>query len=90
MTNHRIKFITSPNLPSLEREVNNWLKKEMDINIQQMSFYTDIGDDYEMALMIWYDDADAHTNEENHHKIGKNNMTRRGLEKLAKISSART
>lgn len=52
MTNHRIKFITSPNLSSLELEVNNWLKEEMNIHIQQMSLYTHI-DGYEMALMIW-------------------------------------
>ena len=50
MTNQRIKFVTSPNLSSLERDVNNWLKEEMNINIRQMSLYTDIGDDYEMAL----------------------------------------
>jgi hypothetical protein len=43
-----------------------------------------------MALMIWYDGADAHTKEENHHKTRKNDTTRNGLEKLAKISSART
>ena len=90
MTNHRIKFITSPNLSSLEREVNSWLKKEMNINVQEISLYTDIGDDYEMALMIWYNGADAHTKEENHHKTRKNDTTRNGLEKLAKISSART
>jgi hypothetical protein len=85
VTNQRIKFITSPNLSSLERDVNNWLKEEININIRQMSLYTDIDDDYEMALMIWYDDADAYAKE----KARKNDATKKGLKKLAKISSAR-
>jgi hypothetical protein len=89
MTNHRIKFITSPNLSSLELEVNNWLKEEMNIHIRQMSLYTHI-DGYEMALMIWYDDVDAYTKEEKQQKTRKNDMARKGLEKVAKISSART
>jgi hypothetical protein len=88
MTNQRIKFIASPNLSSLERDVNNWLKEEMNINIRQMSLYTDIGDDYEMALMIWYDVADAYK-EKRQQKTSKSNATEKGLEKLAKISSAR-
>lgn len=89
MTNQRIKFIASPNLSSLERDVNNWLKEEININIRQMSLYTDIGDDYEMALMIWYDVADAYTEEKKQQKTSKNDATEKGLEKLAKISSAR-
>ena len=89
MTNQRIKFIASPNLSSLERDVNNWLKEEMNINIRQMSLYTDIGDDYEMALMIWYDVADTHTEEKKKQKTSKNDATEKGLGKLAKISSAR-
>ena len=89
MTNHRIKFLTSPNLSSLELEVNNWLKEEMNIHIRQMSLYTHING-YEMALMIWYDDVDAYTKEEKQQKTRKNDMTRKGLEKVAKISSART
>ena len=89
MTNHRIKFITSPNLSSLELEVNNWLKEEMNIHIRQMGPYTHI-DGYEMALMIWYDDVDAYTKEKKQQKTRKNGMTRKGLEKVAKISSART
>ena len=89
MTNQRIKFIASPNLSSLERDVNNWLKEEMNINICQMSLYTDIGDDYEMALMIWYDVADAHTEEKKQEKTSKNDATEKDLGKLAKISSAR-
>ena len=89
MTNQRIKFIASPNLSSLERDVNNWLKEEMNINIRQMSLYTDIGDDYEMALMIWYDVADAYTEKKKQQKTSKNDATEKGLEKLAKISSAR-
>ena len=88
MTNQRIKFVTSTNLSSLERDVNNWLKEEMNINIRQMSLYTDIGDDYEMALMIWYDVADAYTKKKQQ-KTSKNDATKKGLEKLAKISSAR-
>ena len=89
MTNQRIKFIASPNLSSLERDVNNWLKEEMNINIRQMSLYTDIGDDYEMALMIWYDVADAYTEEKKQQKTSKNDVTEKDLGKLAKISSAR-
>ena len=89
MTNQRIKFIASPNLLSLERDVNNWLKEELNINIRQMSLYTDIGDDYEMALMIWYDIADAYTEKKKQQKTSKNDATEKGLEKLAKISSAR-
>ena len=89
MTNQRIKFIASPNLSSLERDVNNWLREEMSINIRQMSLYTDIGDDYEMALMIWYDVADAYTEEKKQQKTSKNDATEKGLGKLAKISSAR-
>jgi hypothetical protein len=89
MTNQRIKFITSPNLSSLERDVNNWLKEEMNINIRQMSLYTDIGDDYEMAFMIWYDVSDEYTEEKKQQKTSKNDATEKGLEKLAKISSAR-
>jgi hypothetical protein len=54
-----------------------------------MSLYTHI-DGYEMALMIWYDDVDAYTKEEKQQKTRKNDMTRKGLEKVAKISSART
>jgi hypothetical protein len=88
MTNQRIKFIASPNLSSLERDVNNWLKEEMNINIRQMSLYTDIGDDYEMALMIWYDVADV-DKDKRQQKTSKSNATEKGLEKLAKISSAR-
>ncbi len=88
MTNQRIKFIASPNLSSLERDVNNWLKEEMNINIRQMSLY-DIGDDYEMALMIWYDVADAYTEEKKQQKTSKNDATEKDLGKLAKISSAR-
>ena len=68
MTNQRIKFIASPNLSSLERDVNNWLKEDMNINIRQMSLYTDIGDDYEMALMIWYDVADVYTEEKSNER----------------------
>ena len=89
MTNQRIKFIASPNLSSLERDVNNWLKEEMNINIQQMGLYTDIGDDYGMTLMIWYDVADAYTEEKKQQKSSKNDATEKGLGKLAKISSAR-
>jgi hypothetical protein len=89
MTNQRIKFIASPNLSSLERDVNNWLKEELKINIRQMSLYTDIGDDYEMALMIWYDIADVYTEKKKQQKTSKNDATEKGLEKLAKISSAR-
>jgi hypothetical protein len=89
MTNQRIKFITSSNLSSLELDVNNWLKEEMNINIRQMSLYTDIGDDYEIALMIWYDVSDAYTEEKKQQKTSKNDATEKGLEKLAKISSAR-
>jgi len=88
MTNQRIKFIASPNLSSLERDVNNWVKEEMNINIRQMSLY-DIGDDYEMALMIWYDVADAYTEEKKQQKTSKNDATEKDLGKLAKISSAR-
>lgn len=54
-----------------------------------MSLYTDIGDDYEMALMIWYDIADAYTEKKKQQKTSKNDATEKGLEKLAKISSAR-
>ena len=82
MTNQRIKFIASPNLSSLERDVNNWLKEEMNINIRQMSLYTDIGDDYEMALMIWYDVADAYTEEKKQQKTSKNDA----IERLRKAS----
>jgi hypothetical protein len=89
MTYQRIKFIASPNLSSLERDVNNWLKEEMNINIRQMGLYTDIGDDYEMALMIWYSVADAYTEEKKQQKSSKNDATEKGLGKLAKISSAR-
>lgn len=89
MTNQRIKFIASPNLSSLERDVNNWLKEEMNINIRQISLYTDIGDDYEMALMIWYDVADEYTEEKKQQKTSKNEATEKDLGKLAKISSAR-
>ena len=89
MTSQRIKFIASPNLSSLERDVNNWLKEEMNINIRQMSLYTDIGDDFEMALMIWYSVADAYTEEKKQQKSSKNDATEKGLGKLAKISSAR-
>ena len=89
MTNHRIKFIASPNLSSLERDVNNWLKEEMNINIRQISLNTDIGDDYEMALMIWYDVADVYTEEKKQQKTSKNDATEKDLGKLAKISSAR-
>ena len=89
MTNQRIKFIASPNLSSLERDVNNWLKEGMNINIRQMSLCTDIGDDYEMALMIWYDVADTYTEEKKQQKTSKNDATEKGLGKLAKISSAR-
>ena len=89
MTNQRIKFIASPNLSSLERDVNNWLKEEMNINIRQMSLYTDIGDDYEMALMIWYSVVDAYTEEKKQQKSSKNDAIEKGLGKLAKISSAR-
>ena len=81
MTNQRIKFIASPNLSSFERDVNNWLK--------EVSLYTDIGDDYEMALMIWYDVADAYTEEKKQQKTSKNDATEKDLGKLAKISSAR-
>ena len=85
MTSHRVKFITSPNLSSLEREINNWLKKEeRNINIRQMNLYTDINDDYEMTFMIWYEVANKYTVK------GKHNGTGKGLEELAKISSART
>lgn len=89
MTNQRIKFIASPNLSSLERDVNNWLKEEMNINIRQISLYTDIGDDYEMALMIWYDVADEYTEEKKQQKTSKNEATEKDLGELAKISSAR-
>ena len=89
MTYQRIKFIASPNLSSLERDVNNWLKEEMNINIRQMSLYTDIGDDFEMALMIWYSVADAYTEEKKQQKTSKNDATEKDLGKLAKISSAR-
>jgi hypothetical protein len=89
MTNQRIKFIASPNLSSLERDVNNWLKEEKNINIRQMGLYTDIGDDYEMAFMIWYSVADAYTEEKKQQKSSKNDATEKGLGKLAKISSAR-
>jgi hypothetical protein len=75
MTNQRIKFIASPNLSSLERDVNNWLKEEMNINIRQMSLYTDIDDDYEMALRICYDVADAYTEEKKQKKTSKNYST---------------
>ena len=61
----------------------------MNINIRQMSLYTDIGDDYEMALMIWYSVADAYTEEKKQQKSSKNDATEKGLGKLAKISSAR-
>ena len=89
MTYQRIKFIASPNLSSLERDANNWLKEEMNINIRQMGLYTDIGDDYEMALMIWYSVADEYTEEKKQQKSSKNDTTEEGLGKLAKISSAR-
>ena len=89
MTNQRIKFIASPNLSSLERDVNNWLKEEININIRQMSLYTDIGDDYGMALMIWYDVAEPYTEEKKQQKTSKNDATEKDLGKLAKISSAR-
>ena len=36
-----------------------------------MSLYTDIGDDYEMALMIWYDIADAYTEKKKQQKTSK-------------------
>jgi hypothetical protein len=90
MTNHRIKFITSTNLSSLELQVNNWLKKEINIHIRQMSFYTDINNDYEMTLMIWYDVANDYTKGKKQQKIGKNDTTGKEVEELAKISSART
>jgi hypothetical protein len=73
MTNHRIKFIASPNLSLLESEVNNWLEKEMNINVREMSLYTNVGG-YEMTIMVWYDYMDS--NEET-------------FEKAAKIASAR-
>jgi hypothetical protein len=73
MVNHRIKFITSPNLSSLESEVNNWLEKEMNINVREMSLHTNIGG-HEMTIMVWYDFMDS--NEET-------------FEKAAKIASAR-
>ncbi|MDQ3839220.1 MAG: hypothetical protein M3297_08130 [Thermoproteota archaeon] len=90
MTNHRIKFITSTNLSSLELLVNNWLKNEMNIHIRQMSLYTDINDDYEMTLMIWYDVVNEYTKGEKQQRIGKNDTTGKDVEKLVKISSART
>jgi hypothetical protein len=73
MANHRIKFITSPNLSSLESEVNNWLEKEMNINVREMSLHTNVGG-YEMTIMVWYDYMDS--NEET-------------FEKAAEIASAR-
>ena len=73
MTNHRIKFITSSNLLLLESEVNNWLEKEMNINVREMSLHTNVGG-YEMIIMVWYDYMD--NNEET-------------FEKAAKIASAR-
>jgi hypothetical protein len=51
MTNHRIKLITSPNLSLLESEVNNWLEKEMNINVREMSLHTNVGG-YEMTIMV--------------------------------------
>jgi hypothetical protein len=66
-------YITSPNLSLLESEVNNWLEKERNINVREISLHTNAGD-YEMTIMVWYDFMDS--NEET-------------FEKAAKIASAR-
>ena len=49
-----------------------------------MNLYTNINDDYEMTLMIWYEVANKYTVK------GKQNRTGKGLEELVKISNART
>ena len=88
MTNHRIKFITSPNLSLLELEVNNWLEEEMNINVREMNLYTNVGG-YEMAIMIWYDYKDIDSKEAKRKPNRKDSREMIELEKAAKISSAR-
>ena len=88
MTDHRIKFITSPNLSLLESEVNNWLEEEMNINVREMSLHTNIGG-YEMAIMIWYDYISTYSKEEKPKPYREGGTEMAELEKAAKISSAR-
>jgi hypothetical protein len=88
MINHRIKFITSPNLSLLESEANNWLEEEMNINVREMSLHTNVGG-YEMAIMIWYDYMDTYSKEEKRKLNREDDREMTELEKAAKISSAR-
>jgi hypothetical protein len=88
MINHRIKFITSPNLSLLESEANNWLEEEMNINVREMSLHTNVGG-YEMAIMIWYDYMDTYSKEEKRKPNREDDREMTELEKAAKISSAR-
>jgi hypothetical protein len=86
MTNHRIKFVRSSNLSTLEQEVNDWLKEEKRVNIRQMRLYTDIAG-HEMVFMIWYDYTDTYTKEAD--KTGEKEIQDELEKEAAKISSAR-